>query len=74
MEQMETAQRLADCSFAVNGAPFWGKLKARELHLPGFDRLIDPRNASIAAISLDEVDLRNSNSPMRWVWRFPHGS
>ncbi len=29
MEQMETAQRLAGCSFGVGGVPFWGKLKAR---------------------------------------------
>ena len=28
MEQMETAQRLAGCSFAVNGVSFRGKLKA----------------------------------------------
>ncbi len=28
MEQMETAQRLAGCSFGVNGVPFWGKLRA----------------------------------------------
>ena len=28
MEQMETAQRLAGCSFAVGGVPFWGKLRA----------------------------------------------
>ena len=28
MEQMETAQRLAGCFFAVGGAPCWGKLKA----------------------------------------------
>ena len=29
MEQLETAQRLADCSFGVNGVRFWGKPKAR---------------------------------------------
>ena len=28
MEQMETVRRLAGCSFAVNGVPLWGKLKA----------------------------------------------
>ena len=28
MEQMETAQRLAGCSFGVGGVPFWGKLRA----------------------------------------------
>ena len=28
MEQMETAQRLASCSFGVSGVPFWGKLRA----------------------------------------------
>ncbi len=28
MEQMETAQRLAGCSFAVGGVPFRGELKA----------------------------------------------
>ena len=28
MEQMETARRLVGCSFAVNGVPFWGKLRA----------------------------------------------
>ena len=28
MEQMETAPRLAGRSFAVNGVPFWGKLRA----------------------------------------------
>ena len=25
---METAQRLAGCSFGVSGVPFWGKLRA----------------------------------------------
>ena len=28
MEQVETVQRLAGCSFGVGGVPFWGKLKA----------------------------------------------
>ncbi len=28
MEQMETAPRLAGCSFGVGGVPFWGKLRA----------------------------------------------
>ena len=28
MEQIETAQRLAGCSFGVSGVPFWGKLRA----------------------------------------------
>ncbi len=28
MEQMETTQRLAGCSFGVGGVPFWGELKA----------------------------------------------
>ncbi len=28
MEQMETAQRLAGCSFGVGGVAFWGKLRA----------------------------------------------
>ena len=28
MEQMETAPRLAGCSFDVSGVPLWGKLRA----------------------------------------------
>ena len=28
MKQMETAQRLAGCSFDVSGVPLWGKLRA----------------------------------------------
>ena len=34
MEQMETVQRLAGCSFGVGGVPFWGKLKARVFNPP----------------------------------------
>ena len=30
MEQMETVQRLAGCSFGVGGVPFWGKLRASQ--------------------------------------------
>ena len=39
MKQLETAQRLAGCSFGGGGVPFWGKLKAPIKQLETTQRL-----------------------------------
>ena len=41
MEQMETSQRLAGCSFGVGGVPLWGKLKAPMKQMETAQRLLD---------------------------------
>ena len=65
MKRMETALRLAGCSFGVGGVPFWGKLRASMEQMETAHRL------AARSLGVGGVPFRSKPQALTEHWRRP---